>query len=137
MMFVVTLWTANLYIVRIVNYASKDKHALISTRRRRHCETQRAPPITNERTADKPWTNEWEIIPVETSIARLVKIIIHLNTSVVCYLWITTIDRRNRLTSFRFWMYPRWHDPVSTRIPIGWQRKMYSLQITEVWSFRT
>jgi hypothetical protein len=36
----------------------------------------------------------------ETSIARLVKIIIHLDTSVACYLWITTIDRRNRLTSF-------------------------------------
>jgi hypothetical protein len=28
-------------------------------------------------------TNEWEIIPVETSIVRLVKIIIHLNTSVL------------------------------------------------------
>jgi hypothetical protein len=25
-------------------------------------ETQRASPITNVRTADKPWTNEWEII---------------------------------------------------------------------------
>jgi hypothetical protein len=45
---------------------------------------------------------EWEIIPVGTSIARLVKIIIHLNTSVACYMWITTTDRRNRLTSFIF-----------------------------------
>jgi hypothetical protein len=31
-----------------------DQHALISTTRRRHWETQRAPPITNVRTADKP-----------------------------------------------------------------------------------
>jgi hypothetical protein len=37
---------------------------------------------------------------VYCNIARLLKIIIHLNTSVTCYLWITTIDRRNRLTSF-------------------------------------
>ena len=88
------------YIVKIVDDTSKDQNALISTRRRHHWETQRAPLITNVRTADKPWTNEREIIPVETSIARLVKIIIHLDTSVTCYLWITTIDRRNRLTSF-------------------------------------
>jgi hypothetical protein len=88
------------YIVKIVDDTSKDQHALISTTRRRHWETQHVPPITNVRTADKPWTHEWEIIPVETSIARLVKIIIHLNTSVACYLWITTIDSRNRLTSF-------------------------------------
>jgi hypothetical protein len=46
-----------------------------------------------------------EIIPVETSIARLVKIIIHLDTSVTCYLWITTIDRRNRLTSLTIMAY--------------------------------
>jgi hypothetical protein len=52
------------YIVRIVDDTSKDQHALISTTRRRHWETQRAPPITNVRTAEKPWTNEWEIIPV-------------------------------------------------------------------------
>jgi hypothetical protein len=42
------------YIVKIVDDTSKDQHALISTRRRRHWETQRAPPITNVRTADKP-----------------------------------------------------------------------------------
>ena len=41
-------------IVRIVDDTSKDQHALISTTRRRHWETQRAPPITNVRTADKP-----------------------------------------------------------------------------------
>jgi hypothetical protein len=41
------------YIVRIVDDTSKDQHALISTRRRQW-ETQRAPPITNVRTADKP-----------------------------------------------------------------------------------
>ena len=39
------------YIVRIVDNTSKDQHALISTRRRRHWETQRVPPITNVRTA--------------------------------------------------------------------------------------
>jgi hypothetical protein len=88
------------YIVMIVNDISKDQHALISIRRRRHWETQHVPHITNIKTADNPWTNEWEIIPVGTSIVRLVKIIIHLNTSVTCYLWITTTDRRNRLTSF-------------------------------------
>jgi hypothetical protein len=42
------------YIVRIVDDTSKDQNALISTRRRRHLETQRASPITNVRTADKP-----------------------------------------------------------------------------------
>jgi hypothetical protein len=41
------------------------------------------------------------------SIARLVKIIIHLDTSVTCYLWITTIDRRNRLTSFSILNVPK------------------------------
>ena len=41
------------YIVLIVDDTSKDQHALISTRRRRHWEAQRAPPITNVRTADK------------------------------------------------------------------------------------
>jgi hypothetical protein len=41
------------YIVKIVDDTSKDKRALISTRRRRHREIQRAPPITNVRTADK------------------------------------------------------------------------------------
>jgi hypothetical protein len=44
---------------------------------------------------------------VETSIARLVKIIIHLDTSVTCYLWTTTIDRRNRLTSFSIFNVPK------------------------------
>jgi hypothetical protein len=91
------------YIVKIVDDTSKDQHALISTARRRHWET----PITNVRTANKPWTNEWGIIPVEASIARLVKIIIHLNTSAACYLWITTIDRRNRLTSFSILNVPK------------------------------
>jgi hypothetical protein len=47
------------------------------------------------------------VIRVETSIARLVKIIIHLDTSVTCYLWITTIDRRNRLTSFSILNVPK------------------------------
>jgi hypothetical protein len=42
------------HIVRIVDDTSKDQHALISTTKRRHRETQRAPPITNVRTADKP-----------------------------------------------------------------------------------
>jgi hypothetical protein len=42
------------YIVKIVDDTSKDQHALISTRRRRHREIQPAPPITNVRTADKP-----------------------------------------------------------------------------------
>ena len=41
------------YIVKIVNDTSRDQHALISTTRRRHWETQRVPPITNVRTADK------------------------------------------------------------------------------------
>jgi hypothetical protein len=39
-------------IVRIVDDTSKDQHALISTTRRRQWGTQRAPPITNVRTAD-------------------------------------------------------------------------------------
>jgi hypothetical protein len=95
------------YIVKIVDDTAKDQHALISTRRRRHREIQRAPPITNVRTADKQWTNEWEIIPVETSIARLVKIIIHLDTSVTGYMWNTTIDRRSRLTSFSILNVPK------------------------------
>jgi hypothetical protein len=71
------------------------KHTICTTQIRLMLitETQRAPHITNVRTADKPWTNEWEIIPVETSIARLVMIIIHLDTSVTCYLWIATLDR--------------------------------------------
>jgi hypothetical protein len=38
------------YIVKIVDDTSKDQHALISTRRRRHREIQ----ITNVRNADKP-----------------------------------------------------------------------------------
>jgi hypothetical protein len=42
------------YIVKIVDDTSKDQHALISTTRRRHWETQHVPPITNVRTADKP-----------------------------------------------------------------------------------
>jgi hypothetical protein len=41
-------------IVKIVDDTSKDQHALISTRRRRHWETQSRPHITNVRTADKP-----------------------------------------------------------------------------------
>jgi hypothetical protein len=42
------------YIVRIVDDTSKNQHALISTRRRCHWEAQRAPHITNVRTADNP-----------------------------------------------------------------------------------
>ena len=44
---------------------------------------------------------------METSIARLVKIIIHPDTSVTCYLWNTTIDRRNRLTFFSILNVPK------------------------------
>jgi hypothetical protein len=42
------------YIVKIVDDTSKDQHVFISTRRRCNRETQRAPPITNVRNADKP-----------------------------------------------------------------------------------
>jgi hypothetical protein len=47
------------------------------------------------------------LVDTGTSIARLVKIIIHPDTSVTCYLWITTIDRRNRLTFFSILNVPK------------------------------
>jgi hypothetical protein len=49
--------------------------------------------------------NEWEIIPVETSIARLVKIIIHLDTSVTCSVRQTPIRSSHMLG--RYCLYRR------------------------------
>jgi hypothetical protein len=58
------------------------------------CKCKNCGQTVNKRVVDHTCGN------VYCNIARLLKIIIHLNTSVTCYLWITTIDRRNRLTSF-------------------------------------
>jgi hypothetical protein len=82
------------YIVKIVDDTAKDQHALISTRRRRHREIQRAPV--------------YRCIP-----------------QVACN---TGVQMNNNLYKFcnrRFHRYD---------LPLVWQ--MYSLQITEVWSFR-
>jgi hypothetical protein len=44
-------------------------HNLCNSLYRSRCDS--GTQFTNVRTANKPWTNEWEIIPVETSIADL------------------------------------------------------------------